>query len=474
MSPSVPPAEPQAAVAGTCEHRTSATGPPGDDTGPPAFASVLDSQVARTALAEGQKNTGQSSGGRRDGRGQDATDVAAGYGTDAAVAAILAALQTAAGTLTGASQLTARATAAATASAANAGASATAQGATPDGTPTASSLPETTGATPLATDTNSAATSGEPAPGTQPGAIPAPNAAAEPGITLPAAGQPIGAAGPQPPVGAAGPQPAPNQPATPTPPVGATPPTGTQSPPATGAQRPSTLAEAPSSPPATPAPAPATAAAVPASASPQTAAQPAPATSDSLRAATSVASTDAGQQQATASSDPSTPITAQPLAPPSTPIAPATTAAASAGTGVSLAHAIETVRMTIEMAAGRGYSQARIELSPPELGAIRIHLHQTADGLIARVVAEHAGAAQTLQQGGSDLRRSLEQAGLPLLRLDIEASGQQGAQARDPQAPAATSANAGEAEDQDGATPDDSGARTQVQLPGGAIVDVLA
>ena len=110
----------------------------------------------------------------------------------------------------------------------------------------------------------------------------------------------------------------------------------------------------------------------------------------------------------------------------------------AAGGGVPLAHAIETVRMTIEMAASRGYSQARIDLSPPELGSIRIHLHQTADGLVARVVAEHGAAAQTLQQGGQDLRRSLEQAGLPLLRLDIEASGQQAPQGREPQLPGAS------------------------------------
>ena len=39
----------------------AANGPPGSATGPPArFASVLEDQVARTALAEGQKETGDA------------------------------------------------------------------------------------------------------------------------------------------------------------------------------------------------------------------------------------------------------------------------------------------------------------------------------------------------------------------------------------------------------------------------------
>ena len=78
--------------------------------------------------------------------------------------------------------------------------------------------------------------------------------------------------------------------------------------------------------------------------------------------------------------------------------------------------------MTIELGARSGYSQARIQLAPPELGEIRINLHQTADGLVAKVTAADGAAAQTLQQGGAELRRSLESAGVTLLRLDIGSS----------------------------------------------------
>ena len=53
---------------------------------------------------------------------------------------------------------------------------------------------------------------------------------------------------------------------------------------------------------------------------------------------------------------------------------------------------------------------------------MQIHLQHTADGIVARVIADHAAAAQTLAQNGDDLRRSLQSHGVTLLRLDIESS----------------------------------------------------
>ena len=116
-------------------------------------------------------------------------------------------------------------------------------------------------------------------------------------------------------------------------------------------------------------------------------------------------------------------------APVATP-APATAPATSAATmptayGVRLAEAAEKVSNTIAMGARDGMSVARIELSPENLGAIQIHLQHTPDGIVARVVTEHPEAAQTLSQGGDDLKRQLQQNGTALLRLDIESSGQQ-------------------------------------------------
>jgi flagellar hook-length control protein FliK len=106
---------------------------------------------------------------------------------------------------------------------------------------------------------------------------------------------------------------------------------------------------------------------------------------------------------------------------------PATTFAPMVASGsrpVALHHAAEAVRGTLQLAARGGASQARIQLTPETLGGIRIVLRQTQDGLTARVVADHPAAAHTLEQSAADLRRSLESAGVNVLRLDIGTSDQ--------------------------------------------------
>jgi flagellar hook-length control protein FliK len=89
-----------------------------------------------------------------------------------------------------------------------------------------------------------------------------------------------------------------------------------------------------------------------------------------------------------------------------------------------LQQAIETLHATVELAARRGISQARIALHPQELGAIRIHLTQTAEGLLARVTADTPAAAQALAAGHAELRQSLGALGLNLMRLHIGHEGQ--------------------------------------------------
>jgi len=145
------------------------------------------------------------------------------------------------------------------------------------------------------------------------------------------------------------------------------------------------------------------------------------------------------------------------------------------GVAVSLPRAVEAVRATVELAARQGISQARIELAPASLGGLRIQLRQTSDGLVARIVADHAEAARTLAQGGDDLRRSLQQAGIPLARLDIEASDRQGTQDsnRDPPAGGRREQQAGLDQDSDavGALAVEPG----ISAPAtGGLVNVLA
>ena len=162
-------------------------------------------------------------------------------------------------------------------------------------------------------------------------------------------------------------------------------------------------------------------------------------------------------------------------------MATAATSAEPHAAGVALHQAIETVHMTVELVARSGYSQARIQLAPAELGEIRINLHQTADGLVARVTAADGAAAQTLQQGGSELRRSLESAGVTLLRLDIGSSTQSGTSAG--QSGFAGGTPNGAPTNRGGSTDDDSAASqatseaaatTSVGLPNGTTIDVLA
>jgi flagellar hook-length control protein FliK len=80
---------------------------------------------------------------------------------------------------------------------------------------------------------------------------------------------------------------------------------------------------------------------------------------------------------------------------------------------------IDAIHATIELAARRGATQARIALQPEELGEIRIHLSQSADGIVARLTAATPAAAQALAAGRGELHQSLSSLGTTLLQLDI-------------------------------------------------------
>jgi len=104
---------------------------------------------------------------------------------------------------------------------------------------------------------------------------------------------------------------------------------------------------------------------------------------------------------------------------------PASTTAEASTTPVSLQDAVDAVKASFTAANQSGMSSARITLTPASLGGITISISQTSQGLVARVAADHPEAAQTLAQSGDDLKRSLEQGGVSLLRLDIGNSGGQ-------------------------------------------------
>ncbi|MCD6727179.1 MAG: flagellar hook-length control protein FliK [Solirubrobacteraceae bacterium] len=146
---------------------------------------------------------------------------------------------------------------------------------------------------------------------------------------------------------------------------------------------------------------------------------------------------------------------------------------------VGLGQAVDTIRLLIQAADQRGIARARIALRPQELGGVEVHLRHGADGLTARLIVDSAQSATLIQQAADDLRRSLEQQGISVAGLEVSLSGE-----RDAAAGAGAGAERDERHDGPGGAgaahrphdgDDDPHATTQtIELPGGALVDVLA
>jgi len=142
---------------------------------------------------------------------------------------------------------------------------------------------------------------------------------------------------------------------------------------------------------------------------------------------------------------------------------------------------IDSIRATIEIAVRHGSTQARIALQPEDLGHISIRLSQTSGGLLARVTAETAAAAQALADGRGELHRSLSSLGMSLLRLDIGSFGS--SEAHDREGRFAGSSDGSGASTQSGAREEGASAETIGEREGaprpaglhsGGLVDVLA
>ncbi|HXA53351.1 MAG TPA: flagellar hook-length control protein FliK [Solirubrobacteraceae bacterium] len=163
--------------------------------------------------------------------------------------------------------------------------------------------------------------------------------------------------------------------------------------------------------------------------------------------------------------------------------------ALAGGGGVDLQQAIDDLHGTIQLAARQGVTQARIALQPRELGEIRINLTQTAGGLLVRVTAGSAAAAQALAAGHAELRQSLSSLGVELTNLSIGHHDQapahgEGAAAEHRREGAATAGHdarrgARAVDDQGDPLPENQQAAPETSTPaptvrGGALVDVLA
>src|SRR5262249_6040881 len=144
---------------------------------------------------------------------------------------------------------------------------------------------------------------------------------------------------------------------------------------------------------------------------------PAVVTAAPIEKASAVTASSAGKTAALTAPAGSVMETSEVATPPA-PVSVATPFAQSADApagGVDMQAMVDSIRATVAIAARQGSTQARIALQPEELGGIRIHLSQTPEGLLARLVGDTDAGAQALVAGRSELHRSLSSLGVPLL-----------------------------------------------------------
>jgi flagellar hook-length control protein FliK len=100
-----------------------------------------------------------------------------------------------------------------------------------------------------------------------------------------------------------------------------------------------------------------------------------------------------------------------------------------------LAAAVERVHDLVRIATNRGAARATLQLHPVELGAVNVDLRTTRAGLVATIAASDQAGLDALQHAGAELRRSLEDRGVTLHRIDLQLSdgGQDGRWAREAQ-----------------------------------------
>ncbi|MBM4017749.1 MAG: hypothetical protein FJ288_05380 [Planctomycetes bacterium] len=100
-------------------------------------------------------------------------------------------------------------------------------------------------------------------------------------------------------------------------------------------------------------------------------------------------------------------------------------AASEAGTGGDAARQAEAAPVADQVAAAirasglRSQPQVVVRLSPPELGKVRVTLRASGAGVRAVMEADNPETVRRLEQEGAALASRLEDAGVPLRRLDV-------------------------------------------------------
>jgi flagellar hook-length control protein FliK len=86
---------------------------------------------------------------------------------------------------------------------------------------------------------------------------------------------------------------------------------------------------------------------------------------------------------------------------------------------------VHRVQALVELAVSRGAASANLELHPAELGRVSVRLRSVAGGgLTASMSVDRPEALQALQQAADQLRKTLEERGVEVVRLEIGLSAQ--------------------------------------------------
>lgn len=122
-----------------------------------------------------------------------------------------------------------------------------------------------------------------------------------------------------------------------------------------------------------------------------------------------------------------------PVAPPQSsaaqPIEPASHTVEIRIDPVQRSHLVEQAAIRIETMVRTGETdQARIQLSPPDLGTISISLTVTGGEVHARLAADQEQTRQMLEQAAEQLRSALDQKGLSLKEFSVADQGAQQSQ----------------------------------------------
>lgn len=94
-------------------------------------------------------------------------------------------------------------------------------------------------------------------------------------------------------------------------------------------------------------------------------------------------------------------------------------------TGPLLAPQVQRMQALVDLAIQRGgTASANLELYPAELGKVQVRLRSGSGGLSATMTVDRPDALQALQAAADQLRQSLEDQGVEIVRLDIGLSAQ--------------------------------------------------